>query len=400
MTIATVQLWLGLASPAHAGQLVVHEGDAARVIDEVVRHTGRLTSDFTAMSLADVLNGKLPTLSAGKVERCTAGPSPAADVEKHLAAAQESIDAKEPEFALGPARAADKAALCADAPVPATVLAKVAFANGLASHANGDIEGSKAAFKQAIWLDPLTDWAAATPEAMRADLAAAAELAAKREVTLVLFPGDGGSIDGKPVTQHPTVAVGTHWVELGGVWMRVTIEAPTAANPVLVVPAAVTPGATAWAADPAKAPDLVRLLDALVPDVAYVVADDEVWKRTEAGGFDEVRPPKKGFEPGIVVAPLGAVVTAGGAVLAFTALGAGKTAVDTASAPGVTQADFDSAQADYDGAKTRLIAGDALMAAGVVLAGIGGGLLLDGAHLGPYFTPGGAGIGLSVGGGR
>jgi hypothetical protein len=398
MPIALAPLWLGLATQAHAGQVVVHEGDPAQAVDEVAKRTGQPATEFTATTLADVLNGKLPSISAGKIERCTTGPAPAADVEKHLGAAQESIDAKDYEFALGPAKAAEKAALCADAPVSGPVLARVAFAGGVAAHANGDVEGAKAAFRQAWELDPATDWTAKAPDAMKPDARIAGELAQKPDATLWLVPSDGASVDGKPATGHPAVAAGTHWVELAGVWMRVTVDAGTA--PVLVVPAAIPPGATAWAADPAKSGDLARLLDTLAPSATYVVTGDDVYKRSGGVGWEPVEMPKKHFEAGVVVAPIGGVIAVTGAVLAFTALGAGNDALDTATTPGVSQADFDAAHSDYDGAKTRLIVGDVLIASGVVLAGIGGGMLLDGAAVAPYLVPGGGGIGVSVGGGR
>jgi hypothetical protein len=397
MSIATA-LWLGATSPAaFAGQIVVHEGDPTQAIDEVVKRTGQPASDFTAVTMSEVLDGKVPLITAGKIERCTTGATPAADVEKHLGAAEEAIAAKDYEFALGPAKAAEKAALCADGPVTAANLARVAFAGGVAAHANGDPEAAKVAFRHAAVLEA-KDWLAVTPDAMKDDMKVAVELSAKREITLSLVPSDGASIDGKPVPGQASLTVGPHWVDHAGTWMRVTLEPGT--TPTLVVPAAVAPGTAQWASDPAKAPELARLLDAVAPGANYVVLGNDVYRRSATAGWEELPGPKKKFEAGLVVAPVGGVMAATGAVLAFSALGSGNQAVDTASTPGVTQSEFDAARADYDGAKTTLLIGDALIVGGVVLAGIGGGMLLDGASVGPWFLPGGAGVGVSVGGAR
>ena len=98
--------------------------------------------------------------------------------------------------------------------------------------------------------------------------------------------------------------------------------------------------------------------------------------------------------------PVGGTVAVAGALLTATALGAGNRAVNEATAPGVSVEAFDSARRTYKNAGTQLLIGDILIGAGVVVSGIGGGMLLDGASISPWWIPGGAGIGMTIGGAK
>lgn len=429
-----VSVWIPLAGLAVAGaagasDLVVHEGDPATATRAVADAAKVDPTTLSALALSAWAGGRPPQLSLGTIEDCAGKTVELADFQKPLAAVDEALASQDWEFVLGPAKAAEKAALCVDGDLPAADLARVEFAVGLGAAANDDADGARDAWQQAARLDPSMDWAAKAPDSAKAALQAAVAEARQGAVSLVVVPVEAVRIDGaQPVDAKSTVAPGSHWARIGANNVRLHVEAT--GEPVLVAPSAVPAGATGWAADPARAQDLKRLADAISPGGSlYVVTQDGRVFRRSATGFDELgakkgpatvaaaapkpapqdlapvdieRPPreKEPFNPGSALLPVGGAIAVTGAVLSLTALGPGNQAAEDASAPNIGVASFQEARDRYDSAKTRVVVGDALLGAGIVVAGIGGGLLLDGASLSPWILPGGGGLGLTVGGAR
>ncbi len=401
MSATAALLVAALSAPAHAGQVVITEGDPKDAVTRVASRAQVDAAGLQPIALADLLAGKTPQIRGGTLEGCADEPSTLEELNKHLAAAEDSLDSKDDyEFALGPAKAAEKAASCVPDALAPDLLARVMWAKGVGLHANDDVPGARSAWEEAFRLDPKTDWAAKAPPDMAADVKIAAEEAAHQALDLWVIPPGKVAIDGAIVsTDQVRIAAGPHWVRIDGKNERMTLD--PAGSPVLLVPADVPAGAANWAADAALGQELGRVVDLLVPPesgpVYVVTSSDRVFVRTPTG-WDEKMQAEKGAGAGVALLPIGAVVAVGGGILAGTAFGAGKSAVNDASVEGVTLTAWQDAQDRYDGAKTRLVVGDVLVGTGVVIMGIGGGLLLDGVSVSPLWLHGGGGIGISVGG--
>jgi hypothetical protein len=399
MSATAALLVAALAAPAHAGQVVIHEGDAKDAVDRVASRAGVDPSSLQPIALTDLTMGKQPQIRGGTLEGCTAEKSSLEELGKHIAAAEDSLHAPDDyEFALGPAKAAEKAASCISDPLPPDLLARVMWAKGIGLAATDDAQGARSAWAEAFRLDPKTDWTAKAPPEMLGEVKIAAEESARQDVELWLVPPGKISIDGVVTTaDRVRLAAGSHWVRLGDENERMTLD-PTG-SPVLVVPSEVPLGATGWAADQDLGQELGRLVDLLVPPesgpVYVVTTSGRVFERTPTG-WEEKSQAEKGAGAGVALLPIGAVVTVAGGVLAGTAIGAGNSAVDQASVAGVTLDGWQAAHDKYTGAQTRLVVGDVLIGAGVVVMGVGGGLLLDGVSVSPLWLRGGGGLGLSV----
>lgn len=430
--------WIPLASmalgaPPLAADTVIHEGDPAAATAAVADRAKVDPASLAPIALTEWVAKRPAQISAGTVEDCAGERTDLAGLRRHLAAVDEALAAKDYEFILGPARAGEKAALCLDGDLPAADLARIEFAVGVGAAANGDADAAQAAWQQAVRLDPKASWIATVPPEMKPGLDLAVAESAKRTVPLTVVPSDRIAVDGAPGTPAATqVAPGAHWVRIGDNNLRIQVQAGT--EPVLVAPAELGAGATGWVTDPARGLDLFRAAEALAPaGTLYVVTTDGRVFRRSATGWDElgvappadavatVTPPPpgeeltgdvepvdvprrdqegRGFNAGSALLPIGGALAIGGAAITATALGAGNRAIEDASTPGISLSEFDDARDSYDSARSRIFVGDALIGAGVVLAGIGGVMLLDGATIAPWWTPGGGGLGLTVGGGR
>jgi hypothetical protein len=400
MALLAVLTWPGVAL---AADVAVYSGDPSGVPARIEEATGKPASELQIVSLAELVKGRPPVLTAGKITACTSTATDMAAVTSWLQKAE--MLAGEMEF--GAAHDATAAAMdavqCLDAPIDRPQVARLAFLEGVMQHFGGDMDASRHAFQLAWTLDPALAWDPQFPPSAMANFTAAKDDVTKAtKVVIAVVPHAGLPIvvDGAPVQTADgkiEVGMGPHIFQIGKATLMIDAAAPAS----LVVPSALPEDATKWASDPARGADLARLLDTIdATNNVYVVTNDAVWlNQGSSTSWKQLGADTTKKEPplGLYLIGSGGAVFVGGAAITAVGLSQGNGAVADASAPGVRYEDWEAAQTRYQSAKTLTTVGKVVALTGLVTAGSGVSLLQGQARIAPLFLADGGGLALSIG---
>ena len=394
-------VWWGLGA-AWAGPKVLTTGDTEAARALVARATATDPGSIDVVTLGDLVARTDPTAAGGTLRRCTDDPVGLDAFRTGLAAAEAALQEGDYEFVLGPALAAEKAALCATESPPIAELARAEFAIGVARALAGELDSARPAWALAYRLDGGADWASKVPAAYADTLKIALENGKKHDATWAISVPGGVWLDGTEVGETVvSLGTGLHWVEADAV--RALLDVRDSGH--LLIPQRFAKIRLQDGTTGERGKSLVRLLDAASGTTGggpYYVFDEagQGFQATATGWVPLVveRDRRGGASTaGAALATTGSGLAAGGALLAILAYGAGNQAIDAAAAPGVTAAVWTEQQAAYDRATTQLWIGEAAAATGLALIGAGSALLLTDAPLLPWWTPQGGGVLLHFG---
>jgi len=394
-------IWWGLGA-AWAGPKVLTTGDADAARALVARATALDPASLDVVTLGDLVVRTDPLAAGGILRRCTDAPASIEAFHKGLSAAEAALEEGDQEFALGPALAAEKAALCATESPPIAELARTEFAIGVARAQAGDVDAARAAWALASRLDGNADWASKVPAAYADTMKIALENAKKHDATWAISVPGGVWLDGTEVGETVvTLGTGLHWIEADAV--RALLDVRDSGH--LLIPQRFAKIQLQDGTSGERGKSIMRLLDAASGnpdgDVYYLVDESGHGFQTTATGWVPLvaeRDRQGGASTaGAALATTGSGLAAGGALLAILAYRAGNQAIDAAGAPGVTSAVWTEQQATYNRGATQLWIGEAAAATGLALIGAGSALLLTDAPLTPWWTPQGGGVMLHFG---
>lgn len=413
-----------LISLALAADTVVYSGgDMASAVARVAKLTGGAAQELHAVSVAELMSGRPPTMvSGGQLSLCSGAPSSPDGVRQSLKLAEGAV--KYMEF--GSARAALDATIrdlnCLQIAVDPAQASRAWYLLGIVDAASNDQAASREDFRRArlfspsmVWDDNFAPNARATFDA----IAAEAKAPALVPLTVLPAPAEGAfRLDGRPmqlIDGHVGVSAGDHYVQIGdskgeptgagatqGSMVTVSLHVDGNTPPMLVLPSLVGPDVLNWAGDGDKRGALSAVLVSALGSegIVYVVNPSVVW-RVRLGGsawdlvadpgnstattrpavkplaqqkpaplpMDPVATPAK-KKPGVVGPVLmgvgGATGVAGGvvALLGYTrAVAAYNDAVDN----GTSQAD-----------RTKYVSGGRQLRTGAVIGGVGAVILATG----------------------
>lgn len=363
---------LTLAALAFGADLVLHAGDPAVAVGRAAAAAGVDPATLRAADLSEVVRARPPVLlGPGQVDQCAGTPTTNAEVRLLGDEGERALNYLEYARAAAALERAFDALGCLIEPVEPPVAARILFLRGVAGWFAGDPDAARAAFAQALLFDPSLAWDEAfapDPRPLFDEVAASDPPTAPLRV---VPPSARVRVDG---VQAEALAPGVHLVQVGEASVSTVRVRLDAAEPsVLVLPSLVPLDALGWAADPARAPDLAAVLDAVLGEDArvYVVHAGEVW-REQAGTWERIAlpPPPPPRARWALVGP-GAAAAVGGAILGtVSTLNAHATAERYAADP-LPYQERDALYDRYGRQRTAAIAGWAVTGAGVAVAGAG-----------------------------
>lgn len=401
-----LMLLAALVSSAFASTVVVYAGVSREAaVTQAATDTGRPAADLSPVTLTELMGSRGPLLvGPGRIEPCVGLPSDNAQIERHLAAAENAINYLDPVAATAALDQADAAQLCLGEAAQPTLAGRAAFLRGIVAVDAGDEQAARKAFAQAHVYAPGTAWDSAfPPNGRRLFDEAAAEVASRKPVRLAVLPSGGGfsvRVDGQaPLDANAApVTPATHIVQVGAAPRFSTVRVTITDDATVVLPALVRPSNANWVTEPLTATRLATVLATAVPADAdvIVVLPDSTWSGNATQGWSVVarHTPKwsRRSAPNTVLLATGAGLGLGGGALAVASLIQGSAAADEADSAGAFD-EWTLANTRYEGARSRLLIGEGIAALGTLAFGVGLAVPLgappDRATISFWTTPGG-----------
>jgi hypothetical protein len=398
------------SSPAQAGTTVVYgSGDPATALARVLAADPD-AKDLEARQLSDLLKGASASMTGGTLKACEGNPT----TLEELHALEEQIEGMvgymEFENALASLGHATASLACLRDRMDEEVAPRLYFLEGIAAHGSGDEDRARRAFATALVFDPELVWDDYFPPDAKPLLdEARSQRDPEARASLKIYPTPGAGalwIDGR-VADDLNPVPGDHVVQvLAGRMRTFLVSLPAGTENVLTIPDALDNERADWVEDDSVRFDVSMVLTShLEADSLYFSTPDGVWKITvgdwpweslEITGelVTSANLPTPAASPKFSKAATmgGAVVFGSGAALAGASFFKGRQ-VETKAHYTTDWTTYYELEDQYRDWQSRLVIGEAVAVAGLLLVGTGYGLDgLSDTGVAPWFGPEGGGL--------